>query len=191
MTEPGTPPEAASAGASWQRPPFEPGNTAAETHGAYSERRIAPLADEIARSLLEHPDTPPWIKEPAQAAVVAAWARAEAVVSRLWAYLDDQGDIVAALTEQTTSAETEEHGKTKTVRKSISRRVTSVLSELHRAETRAMNLRSRLGLDPLSRAKLMKDMGQARWYAGQTPLDRKLAEIEAERRQAIEAADDA
>jgi hypothetical protein len=43
------------------------------------------------------------------------------------------------------------------IRSMTGRRVGSVLDQLHKAETRAMHLRTRLGLDPLARAKLGKD----------------------------------
>ena len=59
-----------------QRAPFTGGNEAAVTHGAHSGRRAGPLAEQIARELLEDPETPPHVREPVFAAAVTAWARA-------------------------------------------------------------------------------------------------------------------
>jgi hypothetical protein len=176
-------------GYSW--PPFEPGHTASLLHGARSERTIAPLAEQIAAELLAAESTPAHLLRREFAAAVQAWARAEAVVALLWRWLDEQ-DIGEALTEVTSAEETETHGKRKTTRRSVSRRVASVLGELHRAETRAASMRRALGLDPLSAGRLAKDLSASRWYQGATPLDRKLDQIEAERQAAaIEAAEDA
>lgn len=41
-----------------QRPPFEPGNEAAVTHGATSERHVGVLAARIAAELLTDPEVP-------------------------------------------------------------------------------------------------------------------------------------
>src|SRR5690349_12295127 len=79
-----------------QRPPFQPGNEHAVTHGARSERHVGPLAAQIAHDLLTDPDVPPHIREPLFAASVHAWARAEAVCRLLWAWLEDR-DIMAGL----------------------------------------------------------------------------------------------
>ena len=146
-------------GYSW--PPFAPGNTVALVHGAKSERSVAPLAEKIAAGLLTHPSCPDYLQEPAYGPVVAAWSRAEAVTQLLWQYLDGM-DAERALTETITGEEDETHGEGGSItRRSASTRVMSVLGELHRAETRAMNLRGRLGLDPVSRAKIAKDLGIA------------------------------
>ena len=111
--------------------------------------------------------TPPdYLRAPAYLPAVQAWARAEAVVSLLWAYLAGR-DIEAALTETIEASETEARSKGRTSRRSVSQRVVSVLGELHRAEVRASNLRARLGLDPLSRAKIMKDLGIAHQTGGE------------------------
>ena len=138
-----------------------PGNELAMVHGASSERRIAPLADQIAAALLADPDTPPYLLEPSYAAVVRAWSRAEAVVSLLWDWLAEQ-DIGTALADTTTTDEDERRSRSKSRRHTTSRHVESVLTQLHRHETRAMNLRSRLGIDPLSRARLGKDIAGQR-----------------------------
>lgn len=174
---------------SW--PQFTAGHTASLVHGGRSERTIAPLADEIAAELLTAETTPDHLRRPEFASAVRAWARAEAVVALLWRWLDGQ-DIEASLTDTVTTEETEEHTKRRTTRRSVSRRVASVLGELHRAETRAASLRRELGLSPLSAGKLARDLSQSRWYQGASPLDKRLAQIEAERQAAaIKAGEDA
>jgi hypothetical protein len=149
----------AARGYSW--PPFAPGNTIALAHGASSERSVAPLAEKIATGLLTHGSCPDYLLEPAYAPVIAAWSRAEAVTQLLWQYLGGM-DAEKALSETIAGEEDETHGDGgRVTRRSRSTRILSVLGELHRAETRAMNLRGRLGLDPLSRAKIAKDIGLA------------------------------
>jgi hypothetical protein len=144
--------EGPARGYSW--PAAAPGNELAVQHGAFSERRLAPRAAQIAEELLTRPDTPAWLKEPSYAPAVSAWARAEAVVSLLWDYLAER-DLEAALTD--TTELDERHAKGRTI--STARRVEAVLTQLHRHETRAANLRRELGLSPLSRARLGRDIG--------------------------------
>lgn len=168
-----------------------PGNRIAEVHGAHSERRISPLAGEHKRGLLEGPDCPPYLlADTSYGPTIDQWAWTRAIVDLLRGYLDEHG-IVAALTDLEEHEEREERAKDSTTRKGTSRRVRSALDELHRAETRLANLSGRLGLDPAGRAKIGRDLSAARWYGGPTALDRRLAEIEAERQAAaIEAGTD-
>lgn len=146
-------------GYSW--PPAEPGNELATRHGAHSERHVGPLAEQIATALLADPDTPQYLREPSYAATVRAWSRAEAVVDLLWRWLE-QHDLDAALTDVTSTDEDTTNAKGRSSKRTTSRHVESVLAQLHRHEVRAMNLRSRLGMDPLSRARLGKDVAAQR-----------------------------
>lgn len=164
-----------------QRPPFAPGNESAVVHGARSERHVGPLAARIAAELLADPDTPAHIREPVFAASVQAWARAEAVVRLLWAWLADR-DIMSGLTALASTIEDEVRAKGKTNRKSVTRTIPAVLDQLRRWESIASSLRSKLGLDPASAAKVGRDLALARHMnAGATPLDDALAEIERQR----------
>lgn len=174
-------------GYSW--PPFEPGHTKSTVHGAASPRRVEPLASEIEAELFATEGVPEHLRRPEFRASVAAWARSEAVVRLLWEWLTGQ-DVEAALTDVTRSAETEETGKGRTSRRSVSRRVGSVLDQLHRAEMRAASMRRALGLDPLSAGRLARDLSQSRWYQAASPLDQALDRIEADRQAAIEAGGD-
>ncbi len=169
-----------------QRPPFQPGHTQSLVHGAYSERSVAGLAGQIAADLLASPDCPAHLHEPLFRSSVAAWSRAEAMVSLLWDYVSGQ-DVKAAITEVTTGIETEEaERKGKVTRRSAAKRVTSALDQLRRYETHAANLRARLGLDPASAARIGRDLAARRYMdAGATPLDTAVAAIA--RQRAIEA----
>ena len=116
---------------------------------------------------------------------VQGWARAEAVVIRLWEFLGTQ-DVQKALSETITGTEEEAHGEGgRVTRRSASTRVVSALAEVHRAEVRAMNLRSKLGLDPLSRARIMRDLGLAHQAGGEAIA--RLAETGREIRERREA----
>jgi len=110
-----------------QRPPFQPGHTLSVRHGAHSERLVAPLADAILQRAVE--DTP-WLLEARYAPSVRAWARAEAQAVLLTEYLEAQGLHDAE------------------------GRLRPAEQALHRAETRAANLRKDLGLTPLSAARI-------------------------------------
>jgi hypothetical protein len=179
--------EAASGQDGWtpgwdgQRPPFAAGNEEALATGHRSERRVGPLAAQIAGDLLTDPDVPPHIREPLFAAAVQAWARSEAIVRLLWAWLEER-DIMAGLTAAATTTEEETQSGGKTSRKSVTRSVASVIDTLRKYEVHSANLRSKLGLDPASAARVGRDLALTRHMsAGATPLDAALAEIEQRR----------
>lgn len=119
-------------GYSW--PPFEPGNTVAVRHGAYSPRRVDPLAQEILAAV---EGTVSWWT-PADRAQAWRWARLEARCQLLVEHLADLGgDLDSEGNERPASA------------------------LLTRLELQASNLASKLGLDPLSRARLGRDVAAA------------------------------
>jgi hypothetical protein len=113
-----------------RRPPFPPGHELSIRHGAFSERKIAPLAADLIQVAIE---TVPYLGEESYLPAVQAWARAEARVELLVEYvgrvglLDDDGGVRPA-TEL-----------------------------LRRLEDQTASLRARLGLDPLSRSRLGRD----------------------------------
>ena len=141
-----------------QRPPFAPGHSLAVTSGANSPVRVMAVAAQVEAAIRADEDTPPYLRAPgSHALAVRALCRTEAVVVLLSAWLDTQ-DIETALTERYGEEETVDRPAMGTMKRSMTgRRVASVLDQLHKAETRAMHLRTRLGLDPLARAKLGKD----------------------------------
>lgn len=120
-------------GYSW--PPFEPGNVAALTHGAWSPRKVDPLAREILVATAQHVDW--WT--PADQTSAWAWARAEARVQLVTEWLADHGGTL------------DDDGTVK-----------PAAELLLRLERTAQSLRSVLGLDPLSRARLGRDVASAR-----------------------------
>lgn len=117
-------------GYKWE--PALPGNFKAKKHGAYSDRVITPLAAEINNAVcLARPD----LQAPEMQPAVMAYARTEAQLEILTAYVDQHGAI------------NEETGE-------------PTAAEKHRLriDTQAANHRARLGLDPLSKARLGKDI---------------------------------
>ena len=156
-----TPPEGWVPEFEGQRPPFAPGNQLAvdggrpPVHGAYSPRRVDPLARDLVDQLLAD-STVRHAHALAYRSAVWAWARAEAQVQLLSEYLaaagERAGDGVGDLESEA---------------------IRSAYLLLHRAESRAMTGRARLGLDPLSRARLGKDTA-----AGQLDTARLMAELE-------------
>ena len=123
---------------------------------------IQPLAGEILAQQRASASWPPYLSDESYGPALEAWAWAEAVVRLLRQWLARQDDVVAAAGELLTGAESETtESKTRVVRRSESKRVASVLSELHRAETRARSLRADLGLTPAGRARIAADLGSA------------------------------
>lgn len=110
------------------RPPFQPGHTFSLTHGGYSARTWKPLADAIAAEL---PEVAPWCSRSTYAPAVAAWARVEAQLQLVMAWLDDHGPL-------------DDDGEP--------RPATALLARL---ESQAQSLRAELGLSPLALAKLL------------------------------------
>ena len=70
---------------SW--PPFEPGNSAAVTHGAHSEQRLAPLRAELAASLRRDY---PHLDDRRLALIADRLARLQSA----WSWLDEQAGVV-------------------------------------------------------------------------------------------------
>ena len=111
---------------------FTNGNLVRVTHGVYSDRRVNPIARELAEGLIvERPDLED------HPAAVWSWARIESKCLLLEAWLDEHGFI-------------DGEGKP-----------TAPAQLVTRYEKLALNLRARLGLDPLSQAQLQTTRGQA------------------------------
>lgn len=126
----------------WYRPPtpYEPGNTAALKHGAWSPAVVEPKATEILEAV--RPTVTWWT--PADEPAVQAWARTEARVQLIHEWLVERGSELDAEGE-----------------------VLGAANMLTRLEKQAEGLRARLGLDPLSRAKLGKDTAVGHLSAAQ------------------------
>ncbi|MBB5075833.1 hypothetical protein [Nonomuraea endophytica] len=126
-----------------QRPPFQPGHELSVRHGVYSLRKVDPVARELVAEVLADPECA-YLGKPRWRGALEAWARAEAQVRLLMAYQEGlaevSGDGVGDLADE---------------------RVRAAYALLHRAENRAARERSRLGLDPLSAARLGRDVAAA------------------------------
>ena len=145
--------------------PFPPGHTLSLRAGATSPRTIGPLAAEIEATARALPAWPGYLEDPTYAPAVKAWAWSEAQAELLRRYVAER-DLDAAMsdTETSTTTETTDHGPTRTTSRKVSegKRTRSALDHLDRIEKTAANHRARLGLDPLSRARLGRDVTASR-----------------------------
>ena len=136
-----------------QHPPFEPGNEFAMTHGARSEGRVGPLAERILAELMADPTTPEYlVHDRSYGHSLMAWSRAEAKVMLIDAHIDAVG------------METAYAGRG------------LLLEQSRKWAVTASNLRTRLGLDPVSRAKILRDLAAVRFLSGPSALDAALDE---------------
>lgn len=170
-------PDGVARGYSW--PPFEKGHELSLRHGAYSPRLVNPVAQALVDGALADDDLA-FLRAPCHRFALNAWARAEARVQLLTAYLEKMGSVEEAITDREESESEEVHSKGRSKRISKSKRVAAALEMLDRAETRAEKTRTRLGMDPLSRARLGRDVVAARvdfaqWLSAE---DRKQDEVE-------------
>lgn len=138
-------------GYSW--PPFQPGNQIGLRHGAFSPRRLEPLADELLERAI---GSESYLAEPDYRPALEAWARAEARCILVAEWLAENGIL-------------DGRGRPR-----------PAADYAIRLERLASEHRARLGLDPLSRARLGRDV---------TSTKADLARLWAE--QARQEADDA
>lgn len=121
-------------GYKWE--PFQPGHTLSLRHGAYSPRMVDPLAAEILQGFLADSQCV-YLTAPKFRLALLALCRAEAQTQLLTEWLakraEAAGDGVGDLADDS---------------------IRSAYLLLHRAESRADRSRARLGLDPLSAARL-------------------------------------
>jgi hypothetical protein len=146
---------------------FEPGNVpATASHMAYSPRKVDPLAQELVDLVLADPATA-YLQAGQWRPALYAWARAEAQVQLISEWLASQA------TEKHPLGDLNDD------------RVKAAYLLLHRAETRATTGRTRLGLDPLSAARLGRDRTAAALDAAQL-----MAQLERQERERQEAGAD-
>lgn len=119
-----------------QRPPFQPGNDLAVTHGAYSRSRTDPIARRFIEEIVSDEAT--------------AYLAAPAYHSTLWnwAMLMAQCELIQTYIEGMSFAEAS----------NSSRGAVSPLDLLARFTRSALTLAKELGLTPLSRARLGKSI---------------------------------
>lgn len=123
--------------------PIVPGHELTIRHGAWSARRVDPLAAELVQTAVSSVS---WLDDPTYRPAVTAWARAEARCQLLAEYLDEHGLLDPATGEP---------------------RPALVAAE--RMERLAVQQRQRLGLDPASRSQLEATLTTAR--QGQAALE--------------------
>jgi hypothetical protein len=110
-------------------------------HGARSERTIRPLAEQLMTSVLEDAQQPDHLRSPMFRFTLSEWCRAQAVSEVLFDYIDGLGPE-------------------EMMRPRLSGTKAPV-DQWKAAAAHAANLRSKLGLDPVSYAKIAKDLGIA------------------------------
>lgn len=133
-----------------QRPPFEPGNEyrvgtgneLAVRHGAYSPAKVGPRASELMAEA-ERDRSVTWL-ESIDRGALWLWACAKATTERAQAYVDE---LSAAADNGVGDLE--------------DKRVLAAYALLDRSQARLMKLQARLGFDPLSRARLGRDVAAA------------------------------
>jgi len=152
-----------------QRPPFEQGNQLALRHGAYSPRKVEPLAAELVASVLAEEATS-YLRAVHWRPAVWAWARAEAQAQLLSEYLAKAGEVSGDGVGDLRAED-----------------VKAAYLLLHRAETRATKERGRLGLDPLSAARLGRDRAAAQLDTAQAMAELDRQERERQAREDEEA----
>lgn len=119
-----------------QRPPFQPGNQLNLRHGAFSPARTDPIAHGFINELVSDPATA-YLGQPRFSAALWHWASAQAKVQLLSEWVDGMEIQDAADSDK---------GKT------------SALELLRKWIATAQTQAARLGLDPLSAARLGKDV---------------------------------
>lgn len=123
-----------------QRPPFAPGHTLSMRHGAHSDRLVGPRALEIAAALEDDGALPEFLRDPSYRPAVLAYCRTLAQVERVEGYLAEH---------------TPEHGVPELDDDGAVRAATRLLDRL---VARADRQRADLGLTPMARARLGRDV---------------------------------
>lgn len=118
---------------SWE--PFEPGHTKSLTHGAYSPRKVDPLAEELAAIL--RATGPEFLKAPQYQLALWALARTEARIQCVSEWLDEHGTL-------------DDQGRPR-----------PAADLLLKFERLAADQRARLGLDPGSHVRIERDLAAA------------------------------
>ena len=114
-------------------------------HGAYTPRKVDPIAQAMLAAILSEPSAG-YLREPVYRPAVEAWVQAEARVQLIDKWVSKMPIEQAAESRQ---------GQV------------SPLELLRRWESTASTHRARLGLDPLSRARLGRDVAAAQVDAAQ------------------------
>lgn len=157
--------------------PFAPGHEVTLQHGAYSERKLAPLAAEIEQRWRRESTWPTYLADPMYDDAVTTAARAQATYELLFAFVAGR-DIGEAMTEQLHEEVQETAGRGQPRRRVTSaRRTSNALQLLFKAEAAAARARAEIGFSPVSRAKLSRDMTATAVQANLATLQSAGAEL--------------
>jgi hypothetical protein len=148
-----------------QRAPFQPGHELSLQHGAYSPRVIEPVANGIVEQLLAD-DQVAYLRVPAYRVSLWRYATAQARADLLHAFLIAHGDECQGC-----------------------ERCVGLEERWRILSTTAGKTAQRLGLDPLSRARLGKDVAQGR-AADAAAIMAELHRLDLERKQTGEGGDE-
>lgn len=166
-------------GYSW--PPFEAGNLAALKAGIFSERFLTPRAEEILLREQAKPTWPAYLEEPVYERPVRAWARAEAMLELYTEYVEQQ--TAEMMSTEFGEAEEDITGDgTKggdSARRSRTRKTGPSLEMWRKLDASASMHRTKLGLDPLSRARLGRAVA-----ASQADMAQIMAQMDRDERSA-------
>jgi hypothetical protein len=151
----------AAAGYSWE--PFQPGHMLSVKSGIYSARLLTPRAEEILLRERAKPTWPAYLEEPVYERAVRAWARAEAMLELYTEYVEQQ--TAEAMSTEFGEAEEDitgdgEKGGSST-RRSRTRKTGPSLELWRKLDAAASMHRTKLGLDPMSRARLGRDVASS------------------------------
>ena len=141
-----------------QRPPFQPGHELSLQYGAYSPRTFEPIAAGIVEQLLAD-DQVAYLRAPAYRVSVWRYATQQARTDLLHAFLVAHGDECQGC-----------------------KRCVGLEERWRILSTTAGKTAQRLGLDPLSRARLGKDVAQGR-AADAAAIMAELHRLDLERKQ--------
>ena len=141
------------------RVPFGEGNEVAVTHGAYSDSVLSPRAAAKMEQWLADPDFPEHAKKPYLRDVLRSYAWIRARIDLYWEMCDELGPE-RAIEELTTTTEkvTGSLEAGDFVRRSKSRKRMAPEETLRRWDASALKYAEQLGLTPMARAKLGKDV---------------------------------
>jgi hypothetical protein len=131
-----------------QRPPFQPGNKLAYRHGLSSPAVVDPIADRYILEVMADP-TLAYLQQPRFQPALRNWALTQAKVELLTIWVD---------------------GMTMDVQTYSGKGQTSPLELLRKWMATAQTQAARMGLDPLSAARLGKDVAQGRQADAATVL---------------------
>lgn len=128
----------------WQRPPFEPQHTKSLKHGLWS-RSDRFISVRVAELVNEARDVCDYLCDPSYEAALVDWAQTEARIEQGERWLAENGGDIGP------------NGGIK-----------PAANYLIRLRAHATKVRERLGLDPVARATITRDLAQARRDTHQT-----------------------